>query len=113
MIYWHPFFFKVAAAKPAVDSTPPKNRSHIEFKSKKALRDKQRQIEIFQENMRILNKTANIMSSTTPMYGTRNSGPNSPSEPVTLVVKKNYRIIFQWFLRKFGQYAPWWSQINY
>jgi hypothetical protein len=67
-----------------------------------------RQITIMQENLRILNRTAEIMNldQDHPVW-------KSHPQDFTSMTRRNARIIFQWFIHKFGKYVPWWAQINY
>jgi hypothetical protein len=108
---------KVATTGPAIDAETPMDRPHVRHKGKKALNERKRQIDVMQENLRILNRTAEIMSSV-EIFET--PGPNPHASPrcsrqrkTTAVSKRNAQLLFQWFIHKFGKYVPWWAHINY
>ena len=141
-------FLQVGSAKPAIDCREPPDRPHVRYKNKKALEEERRQIRIIHENLRLLNKTAEIMnesiltipSSSPTITITQTTTDNdtsatvlptpdpsvSPSNvktsrprktrtkrPITAMMKRNTHILLQWFLRKFGNYVPWWAEVQY
>lgn len=55
---------QIASAKPAIDDKPPPERPHVNYKKKKALLEERRQVKVVQENLRLLDRTINIMAPT-------------------------------------------------
>lgn len=76
--------------------------------------EQRRQIIVMQENFRVLNRTAEIMNCSDPVYSNSLvSSKSTKNKELTSVTKKNIHVIFQWFIHKFGKYVPWWAHINY
>ncbi|CAL8142778.1 unnamed protein product [Orchesella dallaii] len=78
---------KIAAAKPAIDAKAPPERPHVRYKKKKALDEERRQVRVVQENLRLLDRTMNIMASTdmpTQFSKARSTSSSNLSSPYSL-----------------------------